>query len=42
MRLYLAVFLASAAAVAVATPLVRRLAVRVGAVDAPSDRTVLS
>jgi UDP-GlcNAc:undecaprenyl-phosphate GlcNAc-1-phosphate transferase len=40
MRLYLVVFLASAAAVAVVTPLVRRLAVKVGAVDAPSDRKV--
>jgi UDP-GlcNAc:undecaprenyl-phosphate/decaprenyl-phosphate GlcNAc-1-phosphate transferase len=39
-RLYLPVFLASAAAVAIATPLVRRLAVRLGAVDQPSDRKV--
>jgi UDP-GlcNAc:undecaprenyl-phosphate GlcNAc-1-phosphate transferase len=39
-QLYLVVFLASAAAVAVATPLVRRLAVRIGAVDQPSDRKV--
>ncbi len=37
---YLGVFLASAVAVAVVTPLVRRLAVRVGAIDKPSDRKV--
>jgi UDP-GlcNAc:undecaprenyl-phosphate GlcNAc-1-phosphate transferase len=39
-RLYLPVFLASAAAVAIATPLVRRMAIRLGAVDQPSDRKV--
>jgi UDP-GlcNAc:undecaprenyl-phosphate/decaprenyl-phosphate GlcNAc-1-phosphate transferase len=37
---YLGVFLATAAAVMVATPLVRRLAVRSGAIDRPSDRKV--
>lgn len=35
---YLGVFLASAAAVLAVTPLVRRIAVRVGAIDQPSDR----
>jgi UDP-GlcNAc:undecaprenyl-phosphate GlcNAc-1-phosphate transferase len=37
---YLVVFLASAAAAFGATPLVRRLAVRWGAIDRPSDRKV--
>jgi UDP-GlcNAc:undecaprenyl-phosphate/decaprenyl-phosphate GlcNAc-1-phosphate transferase len=37
---YLGVFLASAFAVAIVTPLVRRLAIRVGAIDKPSDRKV--
>jgi UDP-GlcNAc:undecaprenyl-phosphate GlcNAc-1-phosphate transferase len=37
---YLAVFLATAGAVAAATPLVRRIAIRVGAIDQPSDRKV--
>ena len=35
---YLGVFLVSAVAVALVTPLVRRLAIRVGAIDKPSDR----
>jgi UDP-GlcNAc:undecaprenyl-phosphate GlcNAc-1-phosphate transferase len=37
---YLAVFLVTAAAAFVATPLIRRLAVRIGAIDRPSDRKV--
>jgi UDP-GlcNAc:undecaprenyl-phosphate/decaprenyl-phosphate GlcNAc-1-phosphate transferase len=37
---YLVVFIASAAAALVATPLVRRLALRYGAIDRPSDRKV--
>lgn len=37
---YLIVFLATAAAALVATPIVRRLALRYGAVDRPSDRKV--
>jgi UDP-GlcNAc:undecaprenyl-phosphate GlcNAc-1-phosphate transferase len=37
---YLAVFLATAGAVLLATPLVRRMAVRFGAIDRPSDRKV--
>ena len=37
---YLVVFAASAGAVFLATPLVRRLAVRTGAIDRPSDRKV--
>ncbi|HEX2088414.1 MAG TPA: MraY family glycosyltransferase [Actinomycetota bacterium] len=37
---YLAVFLATAGAVLLATPLVRRMAVRLGAIDRPSDRKV--
>jgi UDP-GlcNAc:undecaprenyl-phosphate GlcNAc-1-phosphate transferase len=37
---YLAVFLVTAGAAFVATPLVRRIAVRVGAIDKPSDRKV--
>ena len=37
---YLAVFAAAAAASAVATPLVRKLAQRFGAIDRPSDRKV--
>src|SRR6476660_3333320 len=37
---YLRVFLATAGAVAVATPLVRRFSMRVGAIDKPSDRKV--
>ena len=40
MLAYLIVFLASAAAAYVATPLVRRLALRYGAIDRPSDRKV--
>jgi UDP-GlcNAc:undecaprenyl-phosphate GlcNAc-1-phosphate transferase len=37
---YLAVFLSAAGAVALVTPLVRWIAVRVGAIDQPSDRKV--
>jgi UDP-GlcNAc:undecaprenyl-phosphate/decaprenyl-phosphate GlcNAc-1-phosphate transferase len=37
---YLAVFLATAAAALVATPVVRRLSLRFGAIDRPSDRKV--
>ena len=37
---YVAVFLATAGAVLLATPLVRRMAVRFGAIDRPSDRKV--
>jgi UDP-GlcNAc:undecaprenyl-phosphate GlcNAc-1-phosphate transferase len=37
---YVAVFLVTALSAYVATPLVRRLAVRVGAIDRPSDRKV--
>jgi UDP-GlcNAc:undecaprenyl-phosphate GlcNAc-1-phosphate transferase len=37
---YLLVFLATAGAALLATPLVRRLAVRLGAIDYPSDRKV--
>jgi UDP-GlcNAc:undecaprenyl-phosphate GlcNAc-1-phosphate transferase len=37
---YLAVFLATAGGVLLATPLVRRMAVRFGAIDRPSDRKV--
>jgi UDP-GlcNAc:undecaprenyl-phosphate/decaprenyl-phosphate GlcNAc-1-phosphate transferase len=37
---YLLVFLATAGAALLATPLVRRLAVRLGAIDHPSDRKV--
>jgi UDP-GlcNAc:undecaprenyl-phosphate GlcNAc-1-phosphate transferase len=37
---YLIVFLASAGTTALVTPLVRRLAVRIGAIDQPSDRKV--
>jgi UDP-GlcNAc:undecaprenyl-phosphate GlcNAc-1-phosphate transferase len=37
---YLGVFLASAAAALVATPMIRRLAARFGAIDRPSDRKV--
>jgi UDP-GlcNAc:undecaprenyl-phosphate/decaprenyl-phosphate GlcNAc-1-phosphate transferase len=37
---YLLVFLATAGAAVLATPLVRRLAVRLGAIDHPSDRKV--
>jgi UDP-GlcNAc:undecaprenyl-phosphate GlcNAc-1-phosphate transferase len=37
---YLAIFLVTAGAAAVATPLVRYLAVRFGAIDRPSDRKV--
>jgi UDP-GlcNAc:undecaprenyl-phosphate/decaprenyl-phosphate GlcNAc-1-phosphate transferase len=37
---YLAVFLATAVAAFLATPLVRRLALRYGAIDRPSDRKV--
>jgi UDP-GlcNAc:undecaprenyl-phosphate GlcNAc-1-phosphate transferase len=37
---YLRVFLASALTVAILTPLVRRVAMRVGAIDHPSDRKV--
>jgi UDP-GlcNAc:undecaprenyl-phosphate GlcNAc-1-phosphate transferase len=37
---YLAVFLATAVAALVATPLVRRLSLRFGAIDRPSDRKV--
>src|SRR5687768_16723964 len=37
---YLAVFLVTAVSAYVATPLVRRLAVRIGAIDKPSDRKV--
>ena len=37
---YLAVFFATAGAVLVVTPLVRRMAVRFGAIDRPSDRKV--
>ena len=37
---YVAVFLVTAVSAFVATPLVRRLAVRVGAIDRPSDRKV--
>src|ERR1041385_6394880 len=40
MLAYLGVFLASAAAVAVVTPVVRRVAVRLGTIDRPSDRKV--
>ena len=40
MTAYLGVLLATAATVAAATPLVRRLAVRLGAIDHPSDRKV--
>lgn len=40
MTRYLAVFLATAGAVAVVTPLVRWLAIKVGAIDRPSDRKV--
>src|SRR2546427_2275336 len=35
---YLGVFLAAAGAVLIVTPLVRRLVIRVGAIDQPSDR----
>ncbi len=37
---YIAVFLVTAGAAFVATPLIRRLAVRIGAIDRPSDRKV--
>ena len=37
---YVAVFVATAGAVLLATPLVRRIAVRFGAIDRPSDRKV--
>jgi UDP-GlcNAc:undecaprenyl-phosphate/decaprenyl-phosphate GlcNAc-1-phosphate transferase len=37
---YLRVFLATAGAVAVATPIVRRFSIKVGAIDKPSDRKV--
>jgi len=37
---YLAVFLATTGTVAAVTPLVRFLAVRIGAIDQPSDRKV--
>jgi UDP-GlcNAc:undecaprenyl-phosphate/decaprenyl-phosphate GlcNAc-1-phosphate transferase len=40
MLAYLGVFLASAGAVVVVTPLVRRLAIKVGAIDQPSDRKI--
>ena len=40
MLAYLAVFLVTAGAAFLATPLIRRLAVRVGAIDRPSDRKV--
>lgn len=40
MSAYLAVFLAAAGTTFVATPLVRRFVVRVGAIDHPSDRKV--
>ena len=40
MSAYLTVFLASAATTFVATPLVRRLAVTIGAIARPNDRTV--
>jgi UDP-GlcNAc:undecaprenyl-phosphate GlcNAc-1-phosphate transferase len=40
MGAYLGVFLASAIAVAAVTPVVRRLAIRFGAIDQPSDRKV--
>jgi UDP-GlcNAc:undecaprenyl-phosphate/decaprenyl-phosphate GlcNAc-1-phosphate transferase len=39
-KLYLAVFFASAGAVLVATPLVRAAATRLGAIDRPSDRKI--
>ncbi|HYV00827.1 MAG TPA: MraY family glycosyltransferase [Actinomycetota bacterium] len=40
MLAYVGVFLVSAAAVAVVTPVVRRVAVRLGTIDRPSDRKV--
>ena len=40
MGAYLAIFLASAGTTFVVTPIVRRLAVRIGAISQPNDRTV--